>query len=142
MKKLKLYESFFSGSDPMVFRDDQLGKGIYVWISNPYPGVKGGTVMSGVCEWTAELDTGRSGIEALITSLKSIRLEIHLEEDEETGEIKEVEIEVPEIDPDQCERDDLDKFPLYLKSLDIDMRHTEEKEYWKYTYSIGTDERY
>lgn len=140
MKKLKLYETFRSDSENLSFRDDQLGKNVDVWIRNPYPAIKGGSVISGVCEWTAELDLSSSGIDALTTTLKSIRFVIELEENEETGEIGEVEIEVPQIDPDQCEREDLYEFPLYLRSIDIDMRHTEEKEYWTYSYSIGTIE--
>lgn len=137
MKKLKLYESFRSESATLEFRDAELGKSVDVNLVNPYPALKGGMVVSGVCVWTGELDTSRSGVDGLATTLRSIDITIEVE-DEETDETLQVDINIPNIDPEQCVREDLYTFPLYLSSIEIDMRHTEEQEFWKFSYSIGT----
>lgn len=94
-------------------------------------------VVSGVCVWTGELDTSRSGVDGLATTLRSIDITIGVE-DEETDETIQVDINITNIDPEQCVREDLYTFPLRLSSIEIDMRHTEEQEFWKFSYSIGT----
>lgn len=139
MKKLKLYESFRSESATFEFRDAELGKSVDVNLVNPYPALKGGMVVSGVCVWTGELDTSRSGIDGLETTLKAIDITIEVD-NEETDETLQVDLKIHSIDPEQCEREDLYTFPLHLNSIEINMRHTEEQEFWKISYVIGNSD--
>lgn len=136
MKKLKLYESFRSEHATLAFRDTRLGKGVMVDLTRTPSALKGGRVTQGVCEWTAELDTSTMGIDGIMSTLRKISLTIELE-DEERDETTEVEIEIPDIAPEQCEREDLYEWPLHLWRIEIDMRHTEDQSFWKYTYVIG-----
>jgi len=136
MKRLKLYEAFRSESATLTFRDHRLGKDVMVDLTRPPSTLKGGRVIQGVCEWTAELDTSTMGIDGIMSVLRKISLTIEVE-DEESDESTEVEIQIPEIAPEQCVRDGLYEWPLHLWSVEIDMRHTEDQSFWKYTYVIG-----
>lgn len=116
MKRLKLYEAFRSESATLTFRDPRLGKEVMVDLTRPPSILKGGRVTQGVCEWTAELDTSTMGIDGIVSALRSCSLTIELE-DEERDETSEVEIQIPEIAPEQCVRDGLYEWPVGFKSL-------------------------
>ena len=118
------------------------GKQSYVEIVSPPQSIKDGgfiTIVSGQVEWELDIRNTRWGLEfgSNIVLLKSIKLNLEME-DEETDEIEEKAIEMPESTINwQKVEVQVGKFPLRLTALVVNMENSEDPSRWRYQVELG-----
>jgi len=95
------------------------------------------SILSGKATWTMEMEPTKWGWDLGTPSLISISLDLEIE-DPETGEVSETSLEITKFDADLVSYE-IKGFPLHLTEIEIDMRHTKQTEYWKYSLTIGDD---
>lgn len=96
-------------------------------------------VIDGKAEWTLDIQHYKYGIEIGDEGarLKSLTLTIE-KEDEYTGDIDEDTIELTEDDINhELLKYEVNKFPLDLESIEINMNKSEDTKLWKITLNIG-----
>lgn len=118
------------------------GKQSYVEIVSPPQSIKDGgfiTIVSGQVEWELDIRNTRWGLEfgSNIVLLKSIKLNLEIEDDE-TDEIEEKAIEMPESTINwQKVEVQVGKFPLRLTALVVNMENSEDPSRWRYQVELG-----
>lgn len=102
---------------------------------------RGASVTGGAVKWVLDIQAKRSGYE--LDSPKLTYLYFIMEVENEDEEImEEIDIEIPRDGFEWNQfTSEFHKFPLYLRSIEINMNHTLDTEFWKYKLIIGDDER-
>lgn len=104
----------------------------------------GMTVTDGKVEWTLQIQHFESGIEIGSEGARIKSLTLHIEkEDEYTGDMEEdtITLEEEDINHELLEYE-INKFPLDLDSIEINMNKSEDPKLWKFTMKIGRLEGY
>jgi len=135
-----------SDMDSYVYKTQLSGKPndkqSYVEIVSPPAAIKNGgfiSIVSGQVEWELDIRNTRWGLEfgSNIVILKSIKLNLEIEDDE-TDEIEEKTIEIPESTINwQKVEVQVGKFPLRLTALVVNMENSEAPSRWRYQVELG-----
>ena len=136
--KIKLFENF--GESPEFTQpiggSSDLDLDLY---KEPYP-LRGGRVTSGSVSWKLNLDYRKWGIDLDSFQMTKLSFDIELEDEEKEEEYTK-EILVPSEtlqDPDRV-KVTIEGFPLTISYIEIDMRHSEDPEDWKYEIKLGKE---
>lgn len=145
MRRIKTFSALNeSASDTMTFQTTLGGystrnAGTTVEIYGEPKEIYNCSVIGGKAEWTLDLEYSRWGIDigpmgARISSMLLV-LEV---EDEETGDYKEIEIEVEESQINtELLKTEIHEFPLALESIEIDMKKSMNTNDWNITLHVG-----
>jgi len=136
--KLKMFENF--QENPNEFNDKIGRSNVNVDLYDEPAEIKYGMVQEGRVTWTMYLTPKSWGVEFDGAGIKEMYFDIEVDE-EETEDTKIITIEVPE-DSISSEKTtyELGKFPLSLESIQINMNHTMDPEFWKVTLYIGNND--
>lgn len=137
---IKLFENF--GESPeftQKISNEDVHLSLY---SEPYP-LKGGYVVAGSVSWKCDMQYRKWGIEMGTIELTKLSFILELE-DEEKDETYNKEVVVPAetLRDYQRFKSEVKGFPLQITSLDINMRHSEDPEDWKYEIILGEERDY
>ena len=142
MRTIKLYENF--GQDRLAFSSKVGRADTHLTLYDEPMGMRNALINGGVVNWDIALSKKAWGIALGDTpsTITSMRFDYEVEdEDNEDGDYVEKEWEIPEgvFSPEQFTTE-LNKFPLYLEAVDINMRHTMDPKFWKITLYLGGDQ--
>jgi hypothetical protein len=105
----------------------------------PYS-LRSGRVKTGSVSWKLNLDYRKWGIDMDSFQVTKLDLEIELEDEEKEEEYtKEISVPLEALqDPDRF-KVEIEGFPLTITYIEIDMRHSEDPEDWKYEIKLGKE---
>lgn len=145
-----MFEDFTSSQNTPEFTDIIGDKKSHIYLSTykePYS-LREASVKGGKVTWTCEIQYKKWGIAIENVRLTSLTLTFEIEEykneDDDFPEYKEKEIAVPPEDLKDLlkYKVEIEGSPLKMKRLEIDMRHSEHPEDWKYEIEIGPEKDY
>lgn len=140
---IKLFENFNEAPEftQKISTDD-----VYVSLYKEPGSLRSASVRSGEVKWTMDVSYRKWGIELGKAQLTYLEIVLEIEDPEsEDGDTFEKTITVTKeqlLDSFERTEQELEGFPLSLSDLEIDMRHSEDPEDWKYKIQIGKDPRY
>lgn len=140
---IKLFENFNEAPEftQKISRED-----VYLSLYNEPGSLRSSLVRSGEVKWTMDVNIRRWGIELGKAQLTHLEIVLEVDDQEsEDGDTIEKTITVTKeqlLDSFERTEQELEGFPLSITDLEIDMRHSEDPEDWKYTIKIGKDPRY
>ena len=141
MRTIKLYENF--GQDRLAFTSKISRHDTDVTLYDEPMGMRNALINEGVVNWDLDLSKEEWGISLGDTpaTITSMRFNYEVDDDDEDRDYIEKEWEIPEgtFSPDQFTTE-INKFPLYLEAIDINMRHTMDPKFWKITLYLGGDQ--
>lgn len=145
MKRIKTFSAITeSASDSMIYTTKvstypNLYTGVTIDFYNEPDELYGVNVIDGTVNWTIEMNHNKRGIEFGEASIKSMELTLEME-DKISGEESTDTISLSESDFDSgAIRTELNGFPLYVSSIEIQMNGSSDPKMWKITLNIGND---
>lgn len=136
---IKLFENF--ADNKHEFKAEIGSNQVIVDIYNEPGSYRRGNVRSGKIVWEMDIFFRTYGIETGMAKINSMWMVIELEDENGDDYEKEIRIEPGLLKWEQFEQELLN-FPLYLESVEISMRHSEDPQDWEFKLYIGTREGY
>jgi hypothetical protein len=140
MNTIKLYESFNNNEVP-EFSQKISNDDVYLSLYKEPGNLRSGMIRSGVVNWTIDLTYKKWGIDIGSVSLLYIEFELELddEEDEDGGTImKTITVTKEELqEANEDLKQEVEGLPIAITDLEIDMRHSESPQDWKYKLVLG-----
>jgi len=136
--KLKMFENF--QENPNEFSDKIGRSNVNIDLYDEPSEIKSGMVQEGRVTWYMDLTPKSWGVEFDGAGIKEMYFDIEVD-DEENEDTKTITIEVPAgaISSEKTKHE-LGGFPLSLESIEIQMNHTMDPEFWKVTLYIGNND--
>jgi len=136
--KLRMFENF--QENPNEFSDKIGRTNVNIDLYDEPSEIKYGMIQEGRVTWTMDLTYKSWGVDFDGARIKEMYFDIEVE-DEELDETKTITIEVPanSISSEKTTYE-LGNFPLSLESIEIQMNHTMDPEFWKVTMYIGSND--
>lgn len=134
---IKLFENF---DEPLVYKQMLKGYDVSLY-AEPYT-LRGARVAGCSVSWTLELEHRKWGIELGSFKLTGLTLSLEIEDPENEDEeiVKELEVPVESLGNLEKYKVSVEGFPLQITDLEINMRQTEDEEFWKYEVTLGKKE--
>ncbi len=136
---IKLFEEFEQRGGFEESLDPK--KGTKTWIYSPPGNLRGASVIGGHIKWDIEVIYKKWGIDIGAFSIYELELTLEVEDEEKDESFeKTILVKAPQLSNPDHIRTYIEGFPLGIEDIEIEMRNTEDPEFWKYEIRLGKEE--